>query len=275
MARTVLLAHDNGNLRELAKLSAPPTPTEATMRLSLSLLLCVTVAACAPQSDSSDATSDNSSEGMADAVASFPDPNSPDGEENAVPTSWTFRADRSDREYTVGADSTADVLFVNMTPGWHITSGPAGIYYHPAASVSGSFTATTDIHLFDPAGRREAFGLLFGGANLDGDEQAYTYFLIRQGGEFLIKERMGDDTRVISDWTAHESIKSHEGGQDETALNKLAVRVGDSDVEFVVNDAVVATRSRDEFRTDGTIGIRVNHGLNLHVSDFGLDTSGT
>lgn len=244
------------------------------MRILVSLILCAAVAACAPQSDSNNATTENSSgDSAGNVAASFPDPNTPDGANNEVPATWVFRADRTDREYTVGADSTADVLFVNMTPGWHITSGPAGIYYHPTATVSDAFSLMTDVHLFDPAGRREAFGLVFGGANLDGDDQAYSYFLIRQGGEFLIKERTGSDTRVISDWTAHDAIKSHQGGEADTALNKLAVNVGDDEVEFLINGAVVATHPRGDFPTDGVVGIRVNHGLNLHVSDFSVTRS--
>ena len=218
---------------------------------------------CAPQ-DAPDASGD------AAPVVSGPDASVPDGANNEVPASWVFRADRSDRVYTVGSDSTSDVFFVNMTPGWHVTSGPAGIYYHPEAIGSGEYSVSADIHLFDPGDRREAFGVFLGGTNLDNDEIAYTYFLIRQGGEFLIKRRTGSTTSLVRDWEASSAILSHAGDPGKTALNKLSVDVGPDDVTFSVNGESVASVPLGDVDTYGLAGFRVNHGLNLHVSDFSV-----
>ena len=241
-------------------------PSIATLALVLLI-----ASACASETDSPAAGNED---GMAEDGTSTEGMMRPDAqnaagvEEQTVPPNWSFRADRSDEEYVVGADSTADIFFVTMTPGWHVTSGPAGIYYHPASTAAGDFTATTEIFLFDPGSRREAFGLFVGGQDLDGSDQAYTYFLIRQGGEYLIKERTGDETRVISNWTAHPAILSHTGGPDDTALNKLSVQASGDEVEFMVNDQSVATLPRADVMTDGIVGLRVNHGLNLHISDL-------
>jgi hypothetical protein len=48
--------------------------------------------------------------------------------------------------------------------------------------------------------------------------------------------------------------------------NVLAVHAGAETIRFFVNDEEVATLPRSQVDTDGTVGIRVNHALNLHVA---------
>ncbi|WP_412060811.1 hypothetical protein [Rubrivirga sp. IMCC45206] len=204
-------------------------------------------------------------------------PRAPQGENLATPPTWSVRVDAPHAEHgddahhtpTVGADSTFDIRFVNMTPGWHITTGPAGIFWHPASTASGLFQAETKVHLFDPGERREAFGLLVGGTDLDGDAPRYDYFVIRQGGEFLVKRRDGDATTTLVPWTAHDAIVAYAPG-DGAVANTLAVDVGAAEVAFSINGAEVARLPRGEVRTDGIVGLRVNHALNLHVETFAV-----
>ncbi len=205
-----------------------------------------------------------------------PDPNNPAGENNAVPEEWLVRLDQPDSNVVIGADQeTSDIFFVNMAPGYHITSGPAAIYYHPASTASGTYEASTTMHLFDPGDRTEAFGILVGGSDLQADNQAYDYFLIRNSGEYLIKRRRGSDTELIQDWTPHESIVRYTpDAEDASVANTLAIRAGEENVVFSINGAEVATYPRDEIKTDGIVGLRVNHALNVHVSDLSVSEDG-
>ena len=177
------------------------------------------------------------------------------------PDDWTVRFDRA-------GNPDSAIYFVEMPPGWHITTGPAAILYDPERTVWGEYRLESSIHLF-PVERPEAFGVFFGGAGLDGSAQAYTYFLIRKDGKFLIKERSGSDTRVIHPWTEHVAIVKHDG-QEGTALNMLAVDVLSDTVEFFVNGEKVASLPRSEVKTDGIVGLRVNPGLNLHVTSLDI-----
>ena len=179
-------------------------------------------------------------------------------EELRRPDGWIVRFDR--------AGQTDTIYFVEMPPGWHITTGPAAILYDPALTAQGSYRVESEIYLF-PAERRESFGVFIGGAELDGSGQAYTYFLIRKDGQFLIKERAGSDTRVLHPWTEHEAIVKHPGGE-ETAKNVLVIEVGSEAVRFLVNGQEVASLPRAELRADGIVGLRVNHALNLHVTSL-------
>jgi hypothetical protein len=174
------------------------------------------------------------------------------------PADWVVRFDRGGQP--------DDIYFVEMPPGWHVTTGPAAILYDPARTAQGNYGVESQIYLF-PVERREAFGVFIGGTELDGSGQAYTYFLIRKDGSFLIKERAGSDTRVIHPWTVHEAIVKHDGGEG-TAKNVLAIDAGGETVRFLVNGQEVANLPRTELRTDGIVGLRVNHGLNVHVSSL-------
>ena len=184
-----------------------------------------------------------------------------DDEGLPFPEGWEVRFDRE------GA-SMDDLYLVTMTPGYHVTTGPAMIAWHPDSVAMGDFRIESETFLFDPQGRREAFGFFIGGSDLQGPDQRYTYFLLREGGEFLVKSRAGTATPVVHDWTAHPAIVSYatkpEGSA--TAKNVLTLEATGDELRFSVNGEEVWSGPRDELATDGVFGLRVNHGLNLHVT---------
>lgn len=179
------------------------------------------------------------------------------------PAGWLLRLDRPDR------GTPDDVMFTDMAPGWHITTGPAVILHHPDSTAAGTYRVDADIFLFDPGERREGYGVFFGGRDLEGDAQQYVYFLLRRDGRYLVKTRDGSETAVVRDWTEHDAVNAWDerAEGDATVRNRLSVVVAAQDVAFLVNDAEVARIPRSELpATDGIFGLRVNHGLNLHVT---------
>lgn len=181
------------------------------------------------------------------------------------PADWKVRLDRS-------SASESDLYFVAMPPGWHITSGPAGILYDPERRATGAFRLSAEIYLF-PGDRREGFGIFFGGRQLSGPDQTYTYFLIRKDGRYLVKTRHGSETQVVVPWTEHAAIVKHEGGEDPVK-NVLAVEAGPEQVHFFVNGEKVTSVPRSEIDCDGVVGLRVNHRLDLHVSQLTVGPAG-
>ena len=184
-----------------------------------------------------------------------------DDEGLPFPEGWEVRFDRE------GA-SMDDLYLVTMPPGLHVTTGPAMIAYHPDSVATGDFRIESDTFLFDPEGRREAFGFFVGGTDLQGPGQRYTYFLLREGGEFLVKTRSGTETNEVQGWTAHPAIVSFATKPEDagTARNVLALEASGDDLRFFVNGEQVWSGARQGLATAGTFGIRVNHGLNLHVT---------
>lgn len=229
------------------------------------------LSACQSTPESSEATPPESDAGMTTVTSAAPDPENPTSENNAVPADWSVRLDKADANVVIGDDSeSADIFFVNMVPGWHITTGPAAIFHHDGSTASGDYTAEAIIHLFNPGERREGFGLIIGGEDLDGENQAYDYFLIRNSGEFLIKRRRGEETENIQPWTASDHIVRYTDPEVSSVKNVLSVEVAGESVMFKINGETVAQYAKDAIKTDGKVGIRVNHALNLHVSDLSV-----
>lgn len=181
-----------------------------------------------------------------------------------VPEGWQVRVDGGDH----GKADASAVSFVTMPPGWHVTTGPAAILYRPAITARGAFTLRSEIFQFDPGTRREGYGVLLGGKALDTPQQSYTYFLIRRSGEFMVKRRTGATTATVKDWTTSAAVvrfDDRKAGQ-QAVKNVLEVKVTADTTAFLINGTEVARVPTRELDTDGVVGLRVNHELNLHVS---------
>lgn len=187
------------------------------------------------------------------------------------PAGWQVRVDGADTHAAAGpAPGVNDVTFVVMKPGWHITTGPSVILYDPTQTASGAYTVRSETFLFDPGTRREAYGILLGGRDLGGANQAYTYFVIRRTGEFLIRRRTGATTSNVRDWTAAPAIRRYDDkkADEHSVRNVLEVKVAADGAAFLVNGTEVARVATAEIDTDGVVGLRVNHQLNIHVSSL-------
>lgn len=177
-----------------------------------------------------------------------------------LPEGWSARLDKG-----------GEVTGVNVAPmggGVHVTTGPHAIFWRPTDRVNGRFHAVANIARSKAPAHPESYGMFYGGTALDGEGQKYTYFLVRGDGKFLIKERNGAETRnVTSGWTANEAIGSaDENGKVSDKLEIDASKAGT--VRFLVNGKVVHEMAADANATNGLVGLRVNHNLDLHVDGF-------
>ncbi len=175
------------------------------------------------------------------------------------PATWRIRPDQA------GAD-TSQLYFVGMPPGWHVTTGPAAILWDPANSAAGGFRIDAEIFFFREGSRdTEGYGVVFGGSRLDGPDQSYLYFLLRNDGKFAVKHRTGAVTHTITDWTGHSAIVRHTGA-GATVKNTMAVAAEPDSVRLFVNGQQAGVYSRSHMKPEGLVGLRVNHFLNLHVA---------
>ena len=184
----------------------------------------------------------------------------------ALPDGWQVRLDRP--------GATAPVHFAQMNGGLHAILGPAGIFYNPAHTATGAYRAQGTFTLNKPSAHPEAFGLFLGGRNLEGADQDYLYFLVRQDGKFLVKHRAGAETHTLFDWTEHAAVQRP--GADGKATNTLAVDVSEAGARFLVNGTEVANLPRvPMLDTEGIVGLRLNHNLDVLVRDFGVQPAGS
>jgi hypothetical protein len=180
-----------------------------------------------------------------------------------LPDGWSARLDRANA-------SLANVQFATMGDGFHATTGPAVILWRPADTATGEYRASATFAQTRAPTHPEAYGLFIGGKNLEGAQQDYMYFLVRGDGKYMVKHRAGDaETHTIVDWTEHAAVRK----QDEAgrATNTLTVEAGEFGVRFLANGTQVAEFLRRDvpyLNTDGLVGLRINHNLDVHVSGF-------
>lgn len=180
---------------------------------------------------------------------------------------WMVRADRSTS--ATDPDGAGDIKFMEMGSTLHAINPQAAVYWNPANTASGVFTAKGTFKLMKPSGHTNYYGLVFGGSNLDGPTQAYTYFLVAQDGTWLIKKRDGDiTTSSVAPKTPNDAVTKP--GADGTSVNALEVRVGADKVDFVANGTVVHSMPKAGLKTDGIVGLRVNHLLEVMITGFSV-----
>ena len=181
-----------------------------------------------------------------------------------APKGWMVRADRSTS--ASDPDGAGTIKFVTMGTGYHATNPQAAVYWNPANTATGSYSVKGTFTLVKPSGHTNYYGLVFGGSDLEGAKQAYTYFLVAQDGTWLVKRRNGDvATENVLPKAASDAVKKP--GADGKSTNELEVRVGADKIEYVVNGTVVGSTPKGTTapKTDGVYGIRVNHLLEVHV----------
>ena len=185
-----------------------------------------------------------------------------------APAGWSVRVDRSTSPSD--PDNTPNLKFATMGTGFHVTGGPAGVFWNPANTATGNYTASATFTLTKPSSHTNYYGLVFGGSELAAANQNYIYFMVAQDGTYLIKHRAGEQTHDVKGYTKHASVKTP--GADGKSVNALEVRVAGDTISYVVNGTVVHTTPKTGMtaKTDGLVGVRVNHVLDVHVDGFAV-----
>lgn len=190
------------------------------------------------------------------AAGALAAPSAVNAQELRQPEGWRTRAER----------------FVAMPPGFHITTSPAVLFYHPEAQAEGEYSVYSDGFLF-PGESPNTYGLFIGGADLDGDGATWTSFEIGLDGRWIIRTRRPADRQ--RGFEVVEIAGSDAGpitlpAYGEPAKNALLIRVAADTVEFAVNGETVSRLARSGFPVEGVFGFRVGAGLNLHLTTLSM-----
>jgi len=158
--------------------------------------------------------------------------------------------------------------FAPMNGGLHATTGPNIIFWDPQQMAMGTYTVKASFSVTKQPSHEVSYGLFIGGENLDGDKQKYSYFLVRENGQFLIKKRNGASTsNVAGDWAPNPAITAMAGGSQK---NELSIQVSKERVSFMVNGKEVASHPSTAIDTSGVVGLRVGHGLDIQIDGFAV-----
>ena len=180
----------------------------------------------------------------------------------ALPTGWSMRLDRT--------DAAAPPKFFPAGDGLHVTSGPAAIYYQPAQVMKGDFRISATFTQTKAPQHPEAVGLFLGGKNLDAEAQEYGYLIVRGDGKYAIKHRAGAEVHTIQDWVEHAKVNKQDAAGKAT--NTLLLEVIGDKVRMLINGEEIRSFDRKSFfPTGGMLGMRINHHLDVHISDFKIE----
>jgi hypothetical protein len=176
-----------------------------------------------------------------------------------APKGWMVRADRSTS--ASDPDAAGAIKFVTMGTGFHATNPQAAVYWNPANTTTGNYTVKGTFTLVKPSGHTNYYGLVFGGSDLEGAKQAYTYFLVAQDGTWLVKRRNGEAATDVLPKAPNNAVKKP--GADGKSTNALEVRQRRQDRLRRQRHRGGSSPKRDP---RPTYGIRVNHLLEVHMT---------
>lgn len=191
----------------------------------------------------------------------------PAGAQMQTPSDWKWRTDEAASLVGEGrAPGDDELFFVAMPPGWHVTTGPGTLLYHPDYQGRGSFVVEAEIFLF-PGDSQEGYGVFVAGRSLDeaASTPGYLAFLVRRDGRAGVFERSAAGLVPIADWMANEAVVPHAGGEG-TAQNVLRVEVGPAEIAFSANGKPITVIPRGDRAPEGHIGFRIGPRVNLHAS---------
>jgi hypothetical protein len=180
-----------------------------------------------------------------------------------LPAGWSARPDAD--------GNIKNIKFITMEPGYHLTLGPATILYRQADRVEIPFHTLATFHLMKKLEHPEGYGLFFGGEALTDRGQKYTYFLVRDDGKYLIKQRQGDETTEITKgWIASPAVKKSDAQGKTSNLLEIDAKQDPSKIGFKVNGQTVYTADAKRMSLKGIVGLRVNHNLDVHIEGFAV-----
>ena len=180
----------------------------------------------------------------------------------ALPAGWSARKDKP-------AAPDAKVELMGKTV--HVVSGAAAIYWMEKQKASVPFTASATFTQTKAPTHPEAYGMFYMGSKLEGADQSYAYLLVRGDGKFMVKHRAGAELHTIMDWTENAAV--HKQDAAGKATNMLSVAASADTTRLMVNGVQVAAIGGAYAKADGHVGLRVNHNLDVEISDFTVSSS--
>jgi hypothetical protein len=123
-----------------------------------------------------------------------------------APKGWKMRVDRSTSAQD--PDAPGAIKFMQMGSVLHAINPQAAVYWNPSNTASGTYTLKGTFTLMKPSGHTNYYGLVFGGSDLEGAAQKYTYFLVAQDGTWLVKKRDGEAATDVVKSSPKSGVKT-------------------------------------------------------------------
>ena len=176
----------------------------------------------------------------------------------------------------MGAPDKGDIKdskFEAMGNDFHLTIGPAALYWNPKNTATGNYTVTATFKELKPGmgGHPHPVGLFVAGSSLDTDKKTAMYCTVNSAGAFLVRGFNGGTVFTLTTGRGGASPNDAvaKPAADGTVTNTVALSVKDGTVECTVNGKSAGSYTKDQHKlasTDGIYGIRVSHNMDVMVS---------
>ena len=186
----------------------------------------------------------------------------------STPTDWKWRQD-APAPLASGATTTpGSWVFVQMPPGWHVTTGP-GVLLYPTtnAEVDGNFSIETEIVLF-PGDSLEEYGVFVGGKEIESGDPSFTAFVLRRDGRAEVVQRRAARTAPIAGSAG--DVNKPPAAAKEPLKNVIRLDVGPASVTMSVNGKEVIAVPRQQVDVGGRFGFRIGKDMNLHIATLNV-----
>jgi hypothetical protein len=178
----------------------------------------------------------------------------------SMPAGWEVRNDAAKGGRGKGPAAPSNVT--NNNGVFHFTMGAAGTFYNNTWTKTGDYKYSARMKMTAPPTHNTSYGIMIGGKDMTGANPVYTYFMVRSSGEYFIANQDGART-VITNWTKTPAAKGLEITSPQADV--LGVEVKGADVAFSLNGTEVAKLPKTQLHTDGLIGFRIGHNIDVEV----------
>jgi hypothetical protein len=188
-----------------------------------------------------------------------------------LPAGWMLRFDPQGGQ---PVPPMTAVSFVTMGGGYHVTGGPAAIYYNPKDMASGVYAVTATFHAAKSM-MHESYGIFIGGMNLQDSTQNYLYMVINPfTGGLAIEHRSSNarPTKIVPITTIEPAVNK-DAATDGSSTNTLTIHVAKDTVHFIANGKMVKALAKSQLdgaMTDGQAGLRINHNIDIHIDGWNV-----
>jgi hypothetical protein len=187
---------------------------------------------------------------------------------------WQGKVDASEGSKGLKID---DSKFVQQGAELQLNNGPAAIYWNPANKASGDFTVSatfTEPQYESSNDHPHPYGLFIGGNKLDTDSPTLLYCAAYGRGTFIVRGFGPAPFMMNGRGAPNDSVHKAEA-KGSSVTQDVAMSVKGDKVECSINGTVVASYSKSEVvgsgkldSTDGIVGIRAAHNIDVNIKDF-------
>jgi hypothetical protein len=190
---------------------------------------------------------------------------------------WTAKIDANEAAAGLTVESAK---FAKEGDAFHITTGPAIVYWNPANKASGSYTVKatfTEPKFQNLNTHPHPYGIVIGGNDMGTDQQSYLYCAAYGTGNFIVRGFGPAAFQLGGRRPQPNPAVNKAAGIGEPVTQEIAVSVKDDRVDCAINGSVVASFPRDSVvtagrlkSTDGLYGIRSGHNTEVLVKGLGI-----